>query len=202
MANGRVITGFSKPYIAIYSNTGTTVTYSRAQILARGVEVNIELESGENNDFYADNIIAETSGGVFMGGTLTLTVDGLLDEAESVLFGLPAPDSITVGDQSVSVQKYGSGQVIPFVGIGFVVRYMSGNVTSYVPIVLTKTKFQTPTISAATQGEEIEWQTQELIATIFRDDTSDQNWKISGAGQASESAAEAVILSLLGGSAK
>ena len=39
MANGEVITGFSKPYVARYSESNGTVTYSNVQPLARGVSV-------------------------------------------------------------------------------------------------------------------------------------------------------------------
>ena len=83
MANGRIITGFSKPYVAKYTvgTDGTTVTYSDGQILARGVEVQIEPEATEDNNFYADNVIAENEAGIFTGGTMTLTVDGLKDAA-------------------------------------------------------------------------------------------------------------------------
>ena len=50
-------------------------TYTSGQILARGVEVSIDPEVGDDNTFYADNISAETAPGVFTGGTVTLTVD-------------------------------------------------------------------------------------------------------------------------------
>ena len=36
MASGRVCTGFSKPYVALYSNTGTTVTYADGTALKAG----------------------------------------------------------------------------------------------------------------------------------------------------------------------
>ena len=39
MANGRIITGFSKPYVAKYAESSGTVTYSDGMVLARGVEV-------------------------------------------------------------------------------------------------------------------------------------------------------------------
>ena len=71
-AAGKVCTGFSKPYVAKYAAAGGTVTYSDAQVLARGVEVSLEVESGDANNFYADNIAAETIAGAFTSGTLTL----------------------------------------------------------------------------------------------------------------------------------
>ena len=47
MANGRVCTGFSKPYVAVYSATGGTIKYESGQDLARGVDVSIEPETSK-----------------------------------------------------------------------------------------------------------------------------------------------------------
>lgn len=186
-ANGRVCTGFSKPYVAKYANTGTSITYSNGQILARGVGVDIEPNAADSdNIFHADNVAAEAVGGVFTGGKLTLTVDGLLDAAEKLLYGLP-----NAGDDGLV--PYGEDMVVPYVGIGFIARYMSDGVTSYVPIIITKCRFDEPKISAETQGEDIDWQTQELTANILRDDSANHVWKYVGAGQETEAAAEAKI---------
>ena len=73
-AAGRVCTGFSKPWVAQYNASGTTVTYSSAQRLARGVSVNLQPESSEDNNFYADNQVAESGAGEFTGGTVELEV--------------------------------------------------------------------------------------------------------------------------------
>lgn len=197
MAAGKVLTGFSKPYVAIYSATGGVVTYARGQILARGVEVSLEPEIGDDNTFYADNIAAENVAGIFTGGTATLTVDGLLLAAEQLVFGLPATEDVQVDGESVAVQHYGDAMEIPYVGIGFVARYLSGGVESYTPIVLTKARFEQPGLDAATQEDSIEFQTQELTAALFRDDTSDHDWLLKGADQTTEAAAENVIKAIL-----
>ena len=94
-AAGKVCTGFAKPYVALYSNTGATTAYSGGMQLARGVDVSIEPEVGDANPFYADNVEAETAPGTFTGGTVSLTVDGLLEAAEKMIFGLPEPEEIT-----------------------------------------------------------------------------------------------------------
>lgn len=162
-ANGRVLTGFSLPYVALYASSGTTVTYSSGSILARGVSVSVENEQDEDaNVFYADNVAAETVEGEFKGGTFTLTVDGLLSSAEALIYGLSAAD----GDGWVS---YGTQNNAPYVGVGFVCRYMSDGVESYVPVILTKCKFNLANLSAATQEEDIDWQTQELTGRILID---------------------------------
>ena len=136
MAAGKVCTGFSKPYVAKYSATGSTVSYTGGMDLARGVDVSIEPEVGDSNPFYADNIEAENVPGVFTGGTVTLTVDGLLDAAEKFILGLPEPESLSYGEeQTAQITSYGDTMDIPYVGIGFIVRYMSGGVTTYAPMI-------------------------------------------------------------------
>lgn len=189
MANGRVITGYSKPWVALYANSGGTVTYSNGQYLARGVEVQIEPEAADSTPFYADNTIAEQAGGGFTGGTVTLTVDGLKDAARKLILGLPT----TAGDWT----NFGDDMAIPYVGIGFVVRYMEDGATSYMPVILTKTQFNVPGITAATQEDAIEFQTQELTATIMRDDTANHVWMQMGTAQTTEAAAETAIKAVL-----
>ena len=201
-AAGKVCTGFSKPYVAIYSASGGTVTYTSGQILARGVEVSIEPEVGDDNTFYADNVAAEVAPGVFTGGTVTLTVDGLLSAADKLIMGLPAEKTITVGqDETVSVAEYGDDMDIPYMGLGFVVRYQSAGVVTYAPVVLTKVRFQTAGLSAATQQGEIDWQNQELTASMMRDDSANHVWKKVAEDQATEAAAEEALKVMLGVSA-
>lgn len=185
-AAGKVLTGFSLPYVALYGHSGTTVTYSSGQKLARGVSVSIEPESGDENNFYADNIAAESSPGVFTNGTVTLTVDGLLAAAERLIMGLPTADA-------QGFMHYGDDMSIPYVGIGFICRYMSDGVTTYTPVILRKCRFTSPGTDANTQEEEIDWQTQELSAAILRDDTAKHDWKYVGGDEADEAAAEAKI---------
>lgn len=197
MANGRVITGYSMPKVAVYSYATNTVTYTGLTALARGVSVSMDVETSDSTDFYADNVLAESAGGRFTGGTVTLTVDGLKDAARKLIQGLPAETTLTVGSDSVKVLEYDDRQVAPYVGIGFVVRYMENGVTSYVPVVLTKCIFNVDTISAETQGENIDFQTAELTATIARDDTTNHTWRRIGEAQTTEAAAEAVIAAML-----
>lgn len=194
MANGRVITGFSHPYVAKYATTEQTgnivLAYSDGQILARGVSASLSVESSDDNNFYADNIIAETAAGSFGSGELTLTVDGLLDAASRLILGLPAAD----GD---GWTHYGDSMDIPYVGVGFIVRYMSGGTTTYVPVVLHKCKFAVPNIDAATQEDAIDFQTQELTATVLRDDTANHEWRVVGTAVTTEALADNAIKTYL-----
>lgn len=186
MANGRVITGFSKPYVALYNANGTTVTYSGGMALARGVEVSIEPDEPGDNNFYADNLLAETDSSIFTGGTVTLTVDGLKTAAEKLIYGLPEADQ-------QGWTHYGLSQSVPFVGVGFVIRVQEDQAVSYVPVVLKKVMFNPANTSAATQEESIDWQTQELTGQLHRDDSANTEWKMVGEAQVSEAAASSMV---------
>lgn len=188
MAN--VTTGFSKPYVALYAESSGTVTYSSPQDLARGVSVSLSAESASSNDFYADNIVAESVSGVFTGGELTLTVDGLSDAARKLIFNLPNADANGFFNWSDNNP--------PFVGIGFIVRTMYLGTPGYKAYVFPKCKFNTPNIEARTQEAEISWQTQELTATIYREDTSAGNWLMEGTLRTTEAAAYTDIQAILG----
>lgn len=193
MAAGKVCTGFSKPYVALYAESSGTVSYSSGQLLARGVEVNLEPETSDDNDFYSDNVKSESAGKKFTGGTVTLTVDGLLVAAEKLIMGLPAPAS------GADWIPYDDDQAVPYVGIGFIARYMSAGVESYTPIVLAKCQFNEIPNAAATQEEEIDWQTQELTASIMRSDDAKHTWKwIAASDYSTEAAAEAALKTKLG----
>lgn len=197
MANGKVITGYSRPFVALYNNNEGTITYSSGMPLARGVDVSVEAETGDAVNFYADNVMAESVGGVFTGATITLTVDGLKDAARKLIMGLPNAEPLTVGSDSVDIYTYDDRQNIPNVGIGFVVRYMESGVTSYQPVVFTKASFSVDGLDAATQEEEIEFQTTELEASLMRDDSEHHAWRKIGAEQTTEAAAVNVVKALL-----
>lgn len=190
-AVGKVTTGFSKPYIAQYNNSNGTITFTNTRVLARGVEVSIEPESSDLNRFYADNLEAETSGGYMTGGTLTLTVDGLLRDAEQMLSGLPEASE----DGWVA---YGDNQKTPYLAVGFIVRYMSGGVTCFTPTIIPKTLFNQVSKTAHTQEEDIDWQTQELTASIVRSDNANHDWKWEGEDFATEEEALTSLQTKLG----
>lgn len=193
MANGRVITGYSKPFVALYANANGTVTYSGGIPLARGVEVSIAPEAADSTPFYADNTVAEQAGGGFSGGTVTLTVDGLKEAAQKLIMGLPAQTTIS----DVKWNDFGDAMAIPYVGVGFVVRYMEDGVTTYDAVVLTKVQFSVFGTEAATQEDAIEFQTQELEAAIMKDDTTAHNWKRVSEPQTTEAAAVTAYQAIL-----
>ena len=188
---GKVATGFSYPYVARYAANEGTITFSGAMELARGVSVNVSPTTSDANKFYANNQEAESGPNRFTGGTATLTVDGLLVAAERFIMGLPA-----AGEDGWTA--YGDSAQIPYVAIGYIARFMSGGVESFTPTILVKTKFQQINSDYATQEEEIDWQTQELTADLFRGDDLNHSWKYLGGDFETEAAALTALRTKLG----
>ena len=60
-----VTTGFRNIYVAKYSNTGSTVSYTGFQKLARARGFSLDVGTSDDNSYYADDTLAETESGVF-----------------------------------------------------------------------------------------------------------------------------------------
>lgn len=198
MEAGKVITGFSYPTVAKYNAEGTNVTYTDGMRLARGVKVGLSVNVSDQSNFYADNRVAESDGGVFTDGKATLTVDGLHSAAERFIQGLPEPVEVSYGqDKKAKFTKHGDKAQPPYVGIGFIIQYQSAGTVTYVPMILTKGKFPASGLDAETAGEKKNYQTQDLEPTLYRDDTADHNWKWVGEDVTTEEEALAIIDGIL-----
>lgn len=191
-------TGFSHLLVALYTNEGSTITHTGMARLGRSVNISLEVETADDNSFYADNEVAESVNGIFTGGSGTATVDGVDPAVARMIWGLAQPRDVTVGSDSVAVQGFGASEP-PYVTIGYIYRTMMNGVTAYVPTVITKAKFGMPSSEYNTQEEDIEWQTQELNFTFYRDDTDAHEWKYEATtGYETEAGAIAFLEAMLG----
>lgn len=191
--------GVSKPYYAVYSATGTSVTYTGGGVMGKATEVGVEIETTEDNNLYADNGIAETDR-QFSGGTLTVKPDDLSQEVSKAILGLKEEEVGTIDgvtDESVMELIYDDDQVTPYLGVGFIIKKQVKGVTKWRAVVLTRVMFSVPADAATTQGESIEWQVPELSATITRDESEKHAWK-KEATFTTEAQAEAYIKNRLG----
>lgn len=193
------IIGVSKPYVAKYSNTDSTVTYTAGQILDKMTQLDATINSAENNNFYADNAIAETDRS-FSGGTLTVNTADLGPEASALILGI-TPVAISeiegVTDEDVNELIFDDDQQNPYLGFGCIIKKRVNNEDKWRAIIFTKIQFAVPSDAATTQGETIEWQTPTLSGTIMRDDSAKHTWKRE-ATFTTEAQAEAYIKARLG----
>lgn len=170
------IIGLSKPYIATYVNNNGTVTYSARTVLGKYTNLDLSLDSADENILYADNGPAE-SDSQFSGGTVTVTTDDLLAAAFKTALGLTEQAiSTTVTTATPKWMVFDDSQNAPYFALGGVIKKKANGAYKWVCFVLEKIKFRNPDLSVATQGETIEWQTPELEATILRSDASGHPW--------------------------
>ena len=191
--------GLSKPYYAIYSETGGVVSYSDGAVMGKATEGNIAIETTEDNNLYGDNGLAETDRR-FTNGSLTLSTTDLSQEVSKAILGL-TEQAITgvdgVTDTSVKELVYDDTQVTPYLGVGFIIKKKVNGAYKWRGVVLPKVMFSVPEDAATTQGESIEWQTPELTGAIMRDDSATHVWK-KEATFTTEAQAEAYIKARLG----
>ena len=195
MANGRVITGFSHP---MYQKRNNTTAGSGQGIIARGVDVSIDIDTADDIIFYADNGAAETITGLFNGGTLTLTVDGLNDNIYPEIFSNVTEVEDTSEPPVVIGYDFSKENNSQHCAVGFVIRTISGGTTKYHYCILPKVIFKVPDEEASTQEEDIDFQTMALEASIYAEDEPDTSdigcWKFIS----QEYATEALAITALG----
>lgn len=185
-AIGAVGTGFSKVYAARYGTVETEtnnnvitkrINYTGGMRIARGVGVDLSVEAGDSNDWYADNVVSESDGGTFQSGTVTYTLDDPFPEADALLHAREAAETIN----GISVIGSGGESVDGYLGTGYVREYKCNGTKIYRAIMLPKVKFQERGDSAQTREGSVSYQTITEVATISRDDTDKQRWCYKGA---------------------
>jgi len=167
------VIGLSKPMVAVYSNTGNAVTYTKGAVLGKAITFSAEIEQGDDNKLYGDNGVTESDKS-FSDGTLTIGTDDLTQEASALILGIEPAEA---GEGSKEL-IYNDDMTVPYMGFGCVVKKKKDGTYKWRAVVFPKIMFDIPSDAADTQGESIEWQTPELTATILRDDTEKHAWKM------------------------
>lgn len=168
-----VTIGYSKPYVALYSGASGKDSYSGGMDLGGGVSYSDSIEVADDNDFYADNKVDETESGVFTSGEATITVNHLSAAAAKMVLGLTNQQEVG----TTQWDAYDDDANPPDIGYGHVKKVMDGGVVKYIGFVLPRIKMALSNESAKTQEESIDWQTQELTATIMRSLNGNHAWR-------------------------
>ena len=173
--------------------------------LGKAISASFEPTEPDNNPLYANNSIAENDSSSGAGGTLTLTLDRLKQEAAVDLYGLTQKTvAVTVDGQSVSGTGFdytGNEQSAP-VGVAFIKwNQINDNRNNHEVVLYRKVTFGMPTIDAETLGETIEWQTPEITGNVAgKDGDGTEPWYQTYVFP-SQDAAIAFIVSVFGAEA-
>lgn len=181
--------------------TGQFAGYKTPFVADHAVEYSLEVEETDRNDFYADNKVQETDLGHFQSGTLTLTTADLQGTLAKKILGIKKITRLVDG-QRIDEVVYDEKQEAPAMAFGIIEEHQIDNVTQYVPVILTKVRFNIPAKAATTREDEIDWQTTEIEAAVtrlnFSNDIYTNPWMISPAGSFdTEAKAKAYIETVL-----
>jgi len=190
--------GLSRPYIARYTNAGSTVSYAGGCLLGGATELSIDLNSGNDNILRADNGPRE-SDDQFAGGTVSITVDDLRPTAYIAALGVTKEviSASGVSTPGAAWLVHNNNQQVPYLGFGAIAKKKVNGVIKYVGILLNKVKFSNPNTAITTQGETIEWQTPQLTGQIFLSDDTDGDWKRITTPLDTEAEADAAVRAYL-----
>ena len=160
---------YSKATIA----NGVVTGYAGVKTMGKAISASFEPSTPDDNPLYANNAVAENDSSGASGGTLTLTLDRLTQEAAADLYGLTVEDvEVTVGDtpgtqvDGTALKYTGNEQSAP-VGVAFIRQNQVDGVRNHEVILYRRATFSMPADSAQTMGESIEWQTPEIEGAVM-----------------------------------
>lgn len=152
---------------------GVVSGYAGVKTMGKAISASFEPNTPDDNPLYANNAVAENDSSGASGGTLTLTLDRLTQEAAADLYGLTVEDvEVTVGDtpgtqvDGTALKYTGNEQSAP-VGVAFIRQNQVDGVRNHEVILYRRATFSMPADSAQTMGESIEWQTPEIEASVM-----------------------------------
>lgn len=162
-----------------YSEETKKVTYTNGCENEKLASYSTEISSSEASNLYLNNGIAETEGGTFTNGTLTLETGDLSPETSKMMCGLKS-NEITLDDSSQTkvTETIWDDDLHPVnLGVGLIELHQKNGVEFHRAVILPKVFFNIPSGSATTKGETVEWQTQETSGVINRSDEVDETTK-------------------------
>lgn len=152
---------------------GVVTGYGGVKTMGKAISASFEPNTPDDNPLYANNAEAENDSSGASGGTLTLTLDRLTQEAAADLYGLEVEDvEVTVGtdpgtEETGKALRYtGLEQSAP-VGVAFIRMNQEDGVRNHEVVLYRRVTFGMPAEEAQTMGESIEWQTPEIEGDVM-----------------------------------
>lgn len=139
---------------------GQELEYGSGVVVGKMISADISYNRN-TTPLYADDAEAENDNSI-TGGSITIGVDDVSDEAELAMLGMVEESGTGTGKVRREV-----GDATPYGGFGYVRVKRKGGVTSYRAYWIHKTQLGISTESAATKAESINWQTPTLTGPIM-----------------------------------
>lgn len=152
---------------------GIVTGYNGAKTMGKAISASFTPNNPDENILWANNGVAESDASGASGGSLSVVLDRLKQDAAADLFGLKVEDvSVTVAGGSEPVTgkglKFKGNEQSAPVGVAFIRQHqIDGNRNNHEVVLYRRATFAMPTESAQTSGDTIEWQTPEMNATVI-----------------------------------
>lgn len=136
---------------------GKAITYEDGKEIAKAIAANVTWNRIDN-PLYANDEISENDNGI-VGGQINVNIDDLADEDAAMILGLEKDG--TNGDYTET------NAAAPYVGYGYIRVKLKNGAQSYQAMWLHRVQFGMSTENSQTKGEQITWQTPELVGEIM-----------------------------------
>lgn len=143
--------------VAKYTNTGGLVTYDDPVDVGDAMKAMLELRFAEGR-LYAESALAEYLK-VATGGTISLGVKYIKDDAQVLMFGATRATRTVNGDVSVPGIKMTAKDTAKEVGVAFYAPAQIDGVEKYTCVFVPRAKFSQPGYTYQTNGESITFNT-------------------------------------------
>lgn len=151
---------------------GVLTGYQGVQQMGKAISANFtRATTGDDNDLWANNGIAETDGQASSGGELELNLDRLVQQAQEDLFGLTADTKkVTVGGEEITgsgISETGN-EIANVVGVAFIRQHQEENDRGiHEAVIYAYVSFTQPDEEAQTIGADgVTWQTPTISGTV------------------------------------
>lgn len=150
---------------------GVVTGYGGAKLMGKAISANFAREAADVNALWANNGEAERDAQQAAGGTLTINLDRLIQEAQEDLFGLTAAtESVQVGGETVQgtgLNETGNETPAP-VGVAFIRQHQENNLRNiHEAVIYACATFTPPDEEAQTIGEDgVTWQTPTIEGSV------------------------------------
>lgn len=152
--------------IAEYINTDGTITYGTPMSAGGAMTANLELRFAEGR-LYADDALAEYIRRV-IGGTLSVGVKYIPDDAQKLLFGVTEKSRTVSGStvKSLQTSKASKGKEV---GLAFYGEDVIDGVSMVTCIFVPRARFGEPSLTLQTMGETINFATPTTSGEFLAD---------------------------------
>ena len=136
---------------------GSAIVYEGGKEIAKAIAANVTWNRIDN-PLYANDEISENDNGI-TGGQITVNIDDLSDEDAAMMLGL-----VKEGTDNDYTE---TDAAAPYVGYGYIRVKSKGGIQSYQAMWLHRVQFGMSNENSQTKGEQITWQTPELVGEIM-----------------------------------